>query len=249
MPVADEPGYSLITDPAAVIAALCDLQVRGDGLMLRVLGTGTAHPMRLCALDEPRARLCWQSTSRHRPVVRAGDRVQFEAHGRAGHLVSSALRCTVAPDGTLYTRLPLRLTLRHARRDWRARPLPGEMIVHATITRPGDIPLRARLVDLSVGGCRLALPGDAAPESGEHVNLCLCFPNGERALFGARVVEVACSADRGRQAGLTFAGVSDAQTRQLWFFTCEIDREAERRRRDRGELRALAASPLFQPPS
>ncbi len=105
-------------------------------------------------------------------------------------------------------------------------------------------------MDLSVGGCRLELAPQSPPIApDEWVNLRLVFPNGDQALFGARVGDVAAHAGARLQAGLIFADLSDEQARRLWFLTCEIDREAERRQHNRDELRPLAPSRLFQSPA
>lgn len=109
------------------------------------------------------SRLLWQRVDAdHAMPIAAGDMLQLEARRRAGHLVSSAMRCDlVSPDARagrfeLRTRLPLRLTLRHARHDWCARVVPGGMTVDARLTRAEAPAVQATLVDLSVGGCRLA---------------------------------------------------------------------------------------------
>lgn len=249
--------YTLITDPAAVAAMLADLCGQGEPALLRGMADGRGHHVILVETGRDPARLRWQRMDAgHAMPIAAGDMLQLEARRRAGHLVSSAMRCDlVARDARsgrleLRTRLPMRLTLRHARHDWRARVVPGDMTVEARVTRPEACPVPATLVDLSVGGCRLALaPDSASLEPDEWVNLRLTFPNGEQALFGARVGDVAAHAGARSQAGLIFAGLSDEQARRLWFLTCEIDRESERRQRARDELRPLAPSPLFQAPA
>ncbi|AWN14886.1 PilZ domain-containing protein [Salinisphaera sp. LB1] len=248
-------SYTLITDPAAVAATLIDLCEQGEQVLLRGLADGRGHHVLLAETGGDPERLRWlRADAGHAMPIAVGDMLQLEAGRRAGHLVSSAMRCDlVAPDARtgymeLRTRLPMRLTLRHARHDWRARPVPGRMRVDVCLTRPEAPDVQGQLVDLSVGGCRLALAADAAPiEPDEMVNVRLLFPNGEQDVFGARVRDVAAYSGARRQAGLMFAGLSDEQARRLWFLTCEIDREAERHQSDRDELRPLAPSLLFQP--
>ncbi|KEZ77187.1 PilZ domain-containing protein [Salinisphaera hydrothermalis] len=256
MPAIAENSYTLITEPAAVAATLADLQARGESLLLRGMADGRSHHVLLTTIEDDPGRLIWQRVDAgHGTPVAVGDMLQLESRRRSGHLVSSAMYCDgVSHDARagsleLRTRLPLRLTLRHARQDWRARVVPGEMRVEARLSRPEAPPVHGTLVDLSVGGCRLVLARDAAAvEPDDWVNLRLTFPNGEQALFGARVGDVAIHTGARREAGLIFVDLSDEQTRRLWFLTCEIDRESERLQSVRDELRPLAPSTLFQPP-
>ncbi|WP_423821672.1 PilZ domain-containing protein [Salinisphaera sp. SPP-AMP-43] len=253
MSAPDENPYTLITDAAAVAATLADLRDQSEPVLLRGIADGRSHHVVLTETGGDPPRLVWQRADASPAMpVSAGDMLQLEARRRAGHLVSSAMRCDLvlqdseAGRPTLRTRLPLRLTLRHARQDWRARLIPGEMVVRAKLARPGAPAVQGLLVDLSVGGCRLALNANSTPlELEEPINLRLTFPNGDEWLFGGRIRDIAAHAGAATQAGLVFAGLTDEQARQLWYLTCEIDREAERRQRVRGELRRLAPSPLF----
>lgn len=256
MPAIAENSYTLITEPAAVAATLADLRERGESLLVRGMADGRSHHVVLAAIEDDPARLLWQGVGGGKATpVAVGDMLQLEARRRAGHLVSSAMYCDgVSRDARagrleLRTRLPLRLTLRHARQDWRARIVPGEMRVDVRLSRPEAPSVHGTLVDLSVGGCRLVLAPDAAAvEPDEWVNLRLTFPSGEQALFGARIGDVAIHTGARREVGLIFTDLSEEQTRQLWFLTCEIDRESERLQSVRDELRPLAPSSLFQPP-
>ncbi|HET7313702.1 PilZ domain-containing protein [Salinisphaera sp.] len=253
MPAHADNPYTLITDADAIAAALADLHAQAEPVLLRAMADGGGHHVALADIETSPPRLVWQHIDAGQTMpIAAGDMLQLEARRRAGHLVSSAMRCDLVSQDAragrlaLCTCLPMRLTLRHARHDWRARPA-DEMTVAARLTRPEAPPVAGVLVDLSVGGCRLALAdGDVTIEPDEWVNLRLVFPNGEESVFGARVGDVAVQAGASIQLGLIFAGLSDEQARRLWFLTCEIDREAERRQHDRGELRPLAPSPLFQ---
>lgn len=141
----------------------------------------------------------------------------------------------------------MQLALHHARHDWRARVALNEMPVEARLTRSGATPVIGLLLDLSVGGCGVVFDAGTAPiEPSEPIDLQLIFPNGEVAAFPARASSTAVLVNGQRRTGLIFSDVSETQARHLWFLTCEIDREIERRRGGRGELRPLAPSALFQ---
>lgn len=253
--MSDDSAQTLISQADAVAATLVELRRQNEPVLLYGSKEEPGIEAMLAEINREPGHLIWQpAATGQAPAVVVGDMLHFEAPRRAGHLVSSAMRCDriVADVQTgrfeLHTLIPGQLTLRHARRDWRARVVAGEMTVAVRLTHPGAAPLTGVLVDLSVGGCRFELvDGDVLPRPDEMVNLRLLFPSGDEPVFGARVGDVAAPNGAPAQIGLIFAGLSDEQARQLWFLTCEIDREAERRRRGRGEMQPLAPSALFEP--
>ena len=94
MSAPDENPYTLITDTAAVAATLADLCDQSEPVMLRGIADGRSHHVVLTETGGDPPRLVWQQIdASHATSVSAGDMLQLEARRRAGHLVSSAMRC------------------------------------------------------------------------------------------------------------------------------------------------------------
>lgn len=106
---------------------------------------------------------------------------------------------------------------------------------------------QGRLRDLSMGGCSVDLPlraaqGVATP--GQGFKVTLAFPNGRRLSLGADLRRVAPQVEQEvLVAGFSFAEPTPEQSRELWFFVREIEREWGRSA-DRGDIN-LAPSALF----
>jgi hypothetical protein len=107
------------------------------------------------------------------------------------------------------------------------------------------------LRDLSQDGCQLELPLAASgvlAETDAPLKIALTFPNGT--YFEVHAVARHQKTDPERhllRVGFRFTGCTSEQERQIWYFVCEIEREASRYKKEAQEERQ--PSPLFEQPS
>lgn len=124
------------------------------------------------------------------------------------------------------------------------------MSVAASLSSDESGDVQGELRDLSQEGCLLELPLAASALLGSiepSLDVALVFPNGAR--FEAQVETRHQRVDPERhllRVGFRFIALNAEQERQLWYFVCEIEREASRYQKEGGEERT--ASPLFTAP-
>lgn len=127
--------------------------------------------------------------------------------------------------------LPASFSLKRQRNFFRASVDRG-LRVNALIQSRADLKsIEGRLVDLSIGGCQVAidLQAAAALQVGTHLeHLRLRFPNGEVFNAAGTVRHIRCD-DEGSEVllGVAFTGGADFE-RKVWFYVREIEREAAR---------------------
>lgn len=105
---------------------------------------------------------------------------------------------------------------------------------------------QGQLRDLSMGGCSVELPLRLAQNVNPNQNftVTLAFPNGRRLSIVATLRRVMPQTEQGLMvAGFSFDEPTPEQSRELWFFVREIEREWGRSA-ERGDSQ-LAPSPLF----
>ncbi|MCL7461900.1 HD domain-containing phosphohydrolase [Pseudomonas sp. NW5] len=181
----------------------------------------------------------------------------FQLAGRSGPALvrTSVLRVRgrMPPDGRIQLRCdwPESLEVLHRRHDFRAE-LNRRMEVQVSLQlAESDKPLKGRLCDLSLGGCRIqiAATGGANELLAEQVleRIELTFPSGERAVLQGSIRHAQISHDlQSVYFGCAFAELANDQERRLWFYVREIEREASRIAA--GGDPQLAPSGLFQRP-
>jgi c-di-GMP-binding flagellar brake protein YcgR len=140
---------------------------------------------------------------------------------------------------------PENLELLQRRESFRAELRMG-MSVQAGL-HGNDAAIEGELRDLSQDGCQLELPLAASgllAEAQAPLKLTFTFPDGTyfEALGNARHQKT--DAERHLlRVGFSFADCSAEQERQIWYFVCEIEREAARyKKEEQGERQP---SPLF----
>lgn len=182
------------------------------------------------------------------PRVRRGEPFRLVAQSGNKLLRSdplTALRCDEG-EGVVECEIPLPETLYVLqRRDSFRAALRKDLHCHVLLEGAGR-ESGGELRDLSMGGCSVEFPLSLAQHvtAGDAFDLTLCFPNGRRLSLSAVLrrampdVEQECLV-----AGFSFDEPTAEQSRELWFFVREIEREWGRSA-DRGDTN-LAPSPLF----
>lgn len=120
------------------------------------------------------------------------------------------------------------------RESYRAELRMG-MVVSALVVGESGESAQGELRDLSQDGCQLELPLTASgilAETQYSLKLAFTFPSGT--YFEVNGVARHQKTDPERhmlRVGFRFAGCTSEQERQIWYFVCEIEREAARYKR------------------
>ena len=144
---------------------------------------------------------------------------------------------------------PATLDVLQRRESFRAELRMG-MVVAASLGS-GDAEVAGELKDLSQDGCQLELPLAASgllAEDANSLKLAFTFPDGTyfEVLGDARHQKT--DAERHLlRVGFNFVECSAEQERQIWYFVCEIEREAARYNKEQQDERQ--PSPLFALPN
>ncbi|GAB3391103.1 PilZ domain-containing protein [Azotobacter armeniacus] len=155
----------------------------------------------------------------------------------AGTLLRSAplggwQRLSVPGRIQLTSAWPEWLEVLHRRGTFRAE-LSARISVKAEVRMTADDrPILGRLLDLSLGGCRIELPASAASElqAGQHVErLCLRFPNGQQLDLRGQIRHRQLNDDwQAVRFGCAFVDLAAEEERRLYFYVREIERESTR---------------------
>lgn len=185
------------------------------------------------------------------PRVRGGE--SFRLVGQSGNKLLRTEPLTVGScrelDGRVECEVPFPQVLYVLqRRDSFRAALRKDLHCHVSLVdEEGGREYQGQLGDLSMGGCSVELPlraaqGVATP--GQNFRLTLAFPNGRRLSVAAALRRVAHQVEKEvLLAGFSFVDPTPEQSRELWFFVREIEREWGRSA-ERGDAQ-LAPSPLF----
>ncbi|MBL1270704.1 MAG: PilZ domain-containing protein [Halomonas sp.] len=143
---------------------------------------------------------------------------------------------------------PLSLEVLQRRESFRAELRMG-MVVQAGL-HAGDAEVEGELRDLSQDGCQLELPLAASgllAEAANPLKLTFTFPDGTYFEVLGEARHQKTDAERHLlRVGFNFVECSAEQERQIWYFVCEIEREAARyKKEEQGERQP---SPLFALP-
>ncbi|MGP9673438.1 MULTISPECIES: HD domain-containing phosphohydrolase [unclassified Halomonas] len=144
---------------------------------------------------------------------------------------------------------PAALDVLQRRESFRAELRMGMAVTASIIGALGEEVI-GELRDLSQEGCRLELPMAASgvlPETDGPLKLTLNFPDGT--YFEGQGVARHQKIDPEKhllRIGFQFSGFTAEQERQIWYFVCEIERQAARYEMDSPDDRQ--SSPLFERP-
>ncbi|MBR9902781.1 MAG: phosphohydrolase [Gammaproteobacteria bacterium] len=140
---------------------------------------------------------------------------------------------------------PASLEVLQRRESFRAELRMG-MVVSASLY-DGDVKIEGELRDLSQDGCQLELPLAASgllAKAAISLKLAFTFPDGTYFEVLGEARHQKTDAERHLlRVGFSFVDCSAEQERQIWYFVCEIEREAARYKKEQqGERQP---SPLF----
>lgn len=144
---------------------------------------------------------------------------------------------------------PASVDVLQRRESFRAELRMG-MVVTATVVGADGESFQGELRDLSQDGCQVELPlttSGVLAGADSPLKLAYTFPDGT--YFEVHGVARYQKADPERhllRVGFRFANCTSEQERQIWYFVCEIEREAARYKKEVQEDRQ--PSPLFEQP-
>ncbi|MYL24641.1 phosphohydrolase [Halomonas alkaliantarctica] len=145
---------------------------------------------------------------------------------------------------------PAYLDVLQRRESFRAELRMG-MEVPVTLFGHDDLAVQGELKDLSQEGCQVELPltasGILAQADAEPIKMAFKFPDGTYFEVQGEVRHQKTDPDQQLlRIGFRFTHCSSDQERQIWYFVCEIEREASRYKKDNQAGRQ--PSPLFEAP-
>ncbi len=144
---------------------------------------------------------------------------------------------------------PATLDVLQRRESFRAELRMGMVVVAGLYG--GDAGVEGELRDLSQDGCQLELPLAASgllAEDASSLKLAFTFPDGTYFEVLGNVRHQQSDAERHLlRVGFNFVECSAEQERQIWYFVCEIEREAARYKKEAQSERQ--PSPLFALPN
>ena len=144
---------------------------------------------------------------------------------------------------------PATVDVLQRRESFRAELRMGMVVPAAVVGADGES-VQGELRDLSQDGCQIELPLTASgvlAEADRPLKLTYTFPDGT--YFEVQGIPRHQKADPERhilRVGFRFANCTSDQERQIWYFVCEIEREAARYKKETQEERQ--PSPLFEQP-
>lgn len=241
---------------ARAVGALLDALVESGGVLL-CLDEPEARPEPVVLMEQhPGQMLVMDLSAVERWIVRLQEGAVFYLRGQIeGKMVRTPpLTLTeVRRVGGRYlccSDYPVSLGVLQQRESFRAELRLG-MEVAVTLHEQGHETVQGELRDLSQDGCQVELPltasGILSEAQGRPLKLTLAFPDGTRFTVQGEVRHQ--KADPQQQflrVGLRFAQRSAEQERQIWYFVCEIEREAARYHKEARDERQ--PSPLFEAP-
>lgn len=229
--------------------------VRGvDEITLQLQSSPVRYPVSVTAVDRALGRcgLAIAGLDDIYSALREPQPFVLRIRQVAGTIITSPMQTrTAEPDRhnglKLRCALPRVLTLSRRRSDFRA-ALAKTMRVDVRLCA-GDQEYACQLSNLSVGGCLVCTANSSGldPKTRDmSCDLQLYFPNGHSLALEGYVRRVyQASGHSSTYIAVRFTDDFDERHRGLWFYVCEIEREAVRQANGREGLRALAPSRLF----
>ncbi|AVI61803.1 HD domain-containing phosphohydrolase [Halomonas sp. GFAJ-1] len=142
---------------------------------------------------------------------------------------------------------PVSIDVLQRRESFRAELRMGMVVSAAVVSADGES-VQGELRDLSQDGCQIELPLTASgvlAEADGPLKLAYTFPDGTYfEVLGVARHQKTDSERHILRVGFRFANCTSDQERQIWYFVCEIEREAARYKKETQEDRQ--PSPLFE---
>ncbi|WP_249979015.1 HD domain-containing phosphohydrolase [Vreelandella olivaria] len=144
---------------------------------------------------------------------------------------------------------PVSVDVLQRRESFRAELRMG-MVVSTAVFSESDKSISGELRDLSQNGCQIELPLMASgvlAEADQPLKLAFTFPNGTYFELSGVARHQKMDPERHLlRVGFQFVNGTVEQARQIWYFVCEIEREAARYKKETQDDRH--SSPLFEQP-
>ncbi|RKQ96281.1 PilZ domain-containing protein [Kushneria sinocarnis] len=249
-----QPRHGVIDNADAIADLFVELTRNAHEITLRFDATPVHYPVSVVSIDRIHAGCLLDVTSLGDIDQLLAEERCFMLHARQEALAlrSSPMQVqrTVERAGRLgvYCTLPRQLRFSRQRSYFRAALSEGMEVMVELAAADGRC-WRARLCDLSIGGCLLALPAEAAaslPALETRLQVRAHFPNGEVFEASSRLCHL--HTDQVTvQLGIGFDIGLAVHERRVWFYVREIERESVRQQRGASATRPLAPSRLFQP--
>lgn len=250
----EHEGYESVTS-AAAIGALLDTMIEGGGVSLCLM-TPEATPEPIVLMEQhPGDTLVMDLSSIGHLLSRLQAAEPFYLRGQSqGKVIRTpALTLTEArhSGGRLLccSQYPEALWVLQRRESFRAQLRMG-MVVAVTVTDDHGDSVKGELRDLSQSGCQVELPLSASgllARSCSPLTLTYAFPDGTEFSVDAESRHQLTDAEYHLlRVGFEFVDHSAEQSRKIWYFVCEIEREATSYDKEATED-ARQSSPLFDP--
>ncbi|MFG6665506.1 HD domain-containing phosphohydrolase [Halomonas sp. HNIBRBA4712] len=248
----EQDGFESVDDHAS-ISDLLDLMIENGGVSL-CLTTPNATPEPIVLMEQHPGEALVMDLS---PVsyllhrLQSGEpfflRGQFE--GKVIRTTALTLVQTRRSGGRFLCEsdYPGALWVLQRRESFRAQLRLG-MTVAVTVTNDQGQSAQGELRDLSQSGCQVELPLNASgilTQAHSPLRLAFTFPDGTSFAIDAEARHQQVDAEHHLlRVGFELVDHSAEQSRKIWYFVCEIEREAIRYDKE-AEASARQASPLF----
>ncbi|MBZ5488558.1 PilZ domain-containing protein [Halomonas aquamarina] len=252
--LAQQDGYETVAN-VAMIESLLDTMIESGGVSLCMAVPGSlAEPIVLME-QHPGESLVMDLSSVDYLMGRLQQGEAFYLRGQAQNKVvrTPSLNLTEVrrSGGRLLccSDYPATLDVLQRRESFRAELRMG-MVVSANVFGVLGDTVAGELRDISQDGCQLELPLTASgilAETEGPLKLAFSFPDGT--YFEGHGAARHQKVDPERhllRVGFKFTGFTAEQERQVWYFVCEIEREAARYKKEGADGRQ--SSPLFEQP-
>ncbi|PCF94005.1 HD domain-containing phosphohydrolase [Vreelandella nigrificans] len=247
-----QDGYESVTSSSAISAylntmiesggvslCLASAEVRPEPIVLMEQHAGNALVMDLSSVDYLLSRL------------QQGEKffLRGQSQGKVVRTPLLSLTETRHSGGRFLccSDYPVTIEVLQRRESFRAQLRMGMVVPVAVISAAGESVL-GELRDLSQDGCQVELPLIARgvlAEADSPIKFTYTFPNGTYfEVQGVARHQTIDPENHLLRAGFRFVDCSSEQERQIWYFVCEIEREAARYKKEAQEERQ--PSPLFE---
>ncbi|MFC7368539.1 HD domain-containing phosphohydrolase [Vreelandella zhaodongensis] len=246
--------YESVTSPTAVSAFL-DTMIEGGGVSL-CLASGQARPEPIVLMEQHAGKalvMDLSSVDHLLSRLQQGERffLRGQSQGKVVRTPLLSLTETRRAGGRFLccSDYPATLDVLQRRESFRAELRLG-MAVPASISGESGKGVLGELRDLSQDGCQIELPPTASGVLADaHMPLLLAFTFPDGTYFEVQGMPRHQKTDPERhllRVGFRFTSCTSEQERQIWYFVCEIEREAARYNKEEQDDRQ--PSPLFEQP-
>lgn len=246
--------YAEIDAPEAIADVFIELTRNIHEVTLRFDGTLIHYPISVMSVDRTLGQCLLDITSIGDVEHMLTEQRAFSLHARrqAAALQSSLMH----PREVLHrsARLGIRCNLpEHVsqvkKRGYFRAALREGMAVAVMLYGPAGAQWCTTLRDLSIGGCLLSLPlgqEKGITQGADGYRIVARFPNGETFEAASHVSHMVAEPEAGLfHIGIAFDIGLEKESREVWLYVREVEREVARQAALRPEMRPLAPSRLF----